>query len=218
MTSLTGIDYIKANEVVLKKFCKKEFRKLGHESFPVGYCSGMKTTAETKNIRKTHIDKINEDLVPCDKVQLISIYPMLGSRQCHNNCFAMIKALNHKTKRYTHILGYNTTACPCGKSSSVELHSVLRCDATGKYIDLTEDMFGETEKYFVPMMENPTLKNIQTIVFFRGDNAFLQGAEKRHECGGLTWVRNNPEYPSGVDAYKQAKHILTMALNVVVIY
>jgi len=77
------------------------------------------------------------------KIKKIKITPIGLNNQCHRNAQLFNQC------GYTSQLGFNITACPCGRKIGLELHSVNKKD--GVFYDFTRDFNDETEKYFLPL-------------------------------------------------------------------
>lgn len=72
------------------------------------------------------------------KINQIGLYLL-----CHEN----VKIFEDEKEGISKTVGFNITACPCGKFISYELHSVNKFN--GKLYDLTKDFADEKEKYFL---------------------------------------------------------------------
>lgn len=88
------------------------------------------------------------------KTTKIEIIPIGLNNQCHRNSLFFGEKLLSKS-----IIGFNITACPCGKKVCFELHSVN--EYRGVLYDFTKDFNNETEKYF---MKLDTTSNIFQII------------------------------------------------------
>jgi hypothetical protein len=58
------------------------------------------------------------------------------------------------------VVGYNIVACPCHNYGTLELHSIVENRATGAVYDITEDLFGEPEKWFVAIKPKRTSEHL----------------------------------------------------------
>jgi hypothetical protein len=101
---------------------------------------------------------VKEELLPLrDRVKKIEITPIALNNHCHTN------SKEFKKLGYEKVLGFNITACPCGKIMSYELHSVNKKD--GKLYDFTRDFNDEKEKYFLGF-NNRTITEHQYVYMF----------------------------------------------------
>lgn len=92
--------------------------------------------SETRYVNMKYIDKtLHKDITKLT-INPIGLYLM-----CHQN----VKVFESDKIKKT--LGFNITACPCGKQLSYELHSVNKID--DKLYDFTKDFNDEKEKYFL---------------------------------------------------------------------
>tara|TARA_R100000388_G_C7231386_1_gene154893 strand:+ start:85 stop:741 length:657 start_codon:yes stop_codon:yes gene_type:complete len=112
---------------------------------------------QTKNVKKSTIKRFKKWLKPLTDLspQKLNIIPVGGICLCHQNVDIAIQMLTDLkymglcpyTFRWA--IGYNLMSCPCGGELYAEVHSVLHCVEKNEYYDITEDMYGETEKWFV---------------------------------------------------------------------
>ena len=80
-----------------------------------------------------------------NKITKITITPIGLNNMCHLTSDLLCDTEKGITKR----IGYNITACPCGRLMSYEIHSVNKCGE--QLYDFTRDFNDETEKYFLEM-------------------------------------------------------------------
>ena len=92
--------------------------------------------------------KIMNDVLR-SKIQKIKITPIGLNNQCHRN-----STLFTQNCGYTSQLGFNVTACPCGRKICLEIHSVN--EKNGVLYDFTKDFNDETDKYFLPLKTEAT--------------------------------------------------------------
>ena len=78
------------------------------------------------------------------RLEKIKIIPLGLNNMCHKNS-ELLSEINGIDR----VIGYNTTACPCGKKICFEIHSVNRIE--GKLYDMTRDFNCEKEKWFLPV-------------------------------------------------------------------
>jgi hypothetical protein len=83
------------------------------------------------------------------RLEKIKIIPLGLNNICHKNS-EVLSEINGIDR----VLGYNITACPCGKKICFEIHSVNRIE--GKLYDMTRDFNGEKEKWFLPIRSDLT--------------------------------------------------------------
>ena len=106
---------------------------------------------------------VKEELLPLrDRVKKIEIIPIALNNQCHTNC------KEFKKLGYEKVLGFNITACPCGKRMCFELHSVNKKD--DKLYDFTRDFNDEKEKYFLGFNNKKITENQYVCMF--GNNPY----------------------------------------------
>ena len=119
----------------------------------------------------------------------IKIIPIGINNMCHINSIIFCKTLSS-----TPIIGYNLTACPCGKKVCFELHSVNEYE--GKLYDLTRDFNNEQEKYFMRLNINIEIQEYINIF----GNRYKQ---INYGCNcNITWNKN-----SDTDLMKEEKLI-----------
>jgi hypothetical protein len=109
-------------------------------------------TTSTDGVKLKFINKIFHT-----KIHKLDIIPIGLNNNCHRNAeFFCDDDLEITTK-----LGYNITACPCGKCVSFELHSVNKYK--NKLYDFTRDFNDETSKYFMELDTNIDIYGFITI-------------------------------------------------------
>jgi len=81
------------------------------------------------------------------KPEKLPVYPIGFRSRCHENA----RVFSELNEDFTPVVGYTIVACPCHKHGTLELHSVVKKKATGKLYDITDDMYDEQEKWFVPI-------------------------------------------------------------------
>jgi len=79
-------------------------------------------------------------------IKKVKITPIGLNNLCHTNS-EILAVLG-----YSPVLGYNITACRCGRRISYELHSLSK--KNNEFYDFTRDFNDETEKYFLPFITN----------------------------------------------------------------
>jgi hypothetical protein len=146
-------------------------------------------------------------IAPARRVQ---VQPILMKNQCHYNSWKMAE---YYEDRFTPLLGYNVTACPCGYLWGLELHSVLRDNATDEWIDLTRDFGGETAKWFIPIKENATEDDVE-IIKMMGRHDVIYSTKQDHDCcmpcgREISWEPDK-RYPCGDDVWDSANRMLGM--------
>lgn len=111
---------------------------------------------KTEHVNKSVIKRFKKYLKPLtDKQpQKLNIMPIGGICQCHSNADEAVDMLNQMKIlgcpfTFRKAVGYNLSTCKCGTDLFGEVHSVLYCVEKNEYYDITEDMFWETEKWFV---------------------------------------------------------------------
>lgn len=83
-----------------------------------------------------------------NKIYKVDIIPIGLNNMCHHTAELLCNDELEITKK----IGYNITACPCGKYLSFELHSVNKYQ--NKLYDFTRDFNDETSKYFMELDTN----------------------------------------------------------------
>jgi type 1 glutamine amidotransferase len=106
-------------------------------------------TLSTEGVNTTLLNEFIQQ-----RTTIIGIIPIGLNNQCHRNSLKFGKKLRSKP-----IIGFNITACPCGRKVCFELHSVN--EYRGVLYDFTKDFNNETEKYF---MRLDTPSNIFQII------------------------------------------------------
>lgn len=107
---------------------------------------------------------------------------------CHYNSSKLCQIANKKDKKLRHLVGYNFHSCPCGRFYSMEIHSVVQDIATGEMMDFTEDFAGETEKWFIPVIEvnneNSGSNYFNVISFVKNEIGaeFYYNRDEEHLC------------------------------------
>jgi hypothetical protein len=93
-----------------------------------------------------HTKNVKLEKIPAffsEKMEKLEIIPIALNNLCHSNS-QLFKKNGYKTQ-----LGFNVTACKCGKDISFEIHTVNKKD--GKLYDFTKDFNDEKEKWFYPI-------------------------------------------------------------------
>jgi hypothetical protein len=110
----------------------------------------------------------------------LDIYPLMLQQLCHSNAREFAKSFDMNV-----CVGFNITACECGDFISFEIHSVP-VDKDGKYYDITEDFYGEKEKWFYPVHTIPN-NDLKTFMWrvreMLGQGSGYCFSEKKHTCG-----------------------------------
>ena len=118
-----------------------------------------------------------------DDVKLLEINPIGLNNMCHQNSL-LIRDMNIG---YGNVLGFNVTACPCGRNVCYEIHSVNMKD--GEYCDFTKDFNEELTKYFIPLIEDIDLGEISLIVNNLNGGNF--SVNNKCRCG-IVWGKGMP--------------------------
>jgi hypothetical protein len=92
------------------------------------------------------LNVINPNLAK--KIKKIDITPIGLNNMCHSTSQFFCDDENGITSK----LGFNLTACPCGKMMSYEIHSVNKIGET--LYDFTKDFNEEASKYFLEIDGN----------------------------------------------------------------
>jgi hypothetical protein len=96
-----------------------------------------------------------------DRTSCIEITPIGLNNMCHTTSDLFQK----RKKNVKKIIGYNITACPCGRLMSMELHAVNKIDDT--LYDFTRDFNDEKKKWFIAI--DTELTSLQYINLFGND-------------------------------------------------
>lgn len=109
----------------------------------------------------------------------LDIYPLMLQQLCHNNSRDFAKSFDMDV-----CVGFNITACECGEFIGFEIHSVP-VDKDGKYYDITEDFYGEKEKWFYPIHTIPN-RDLKTLLWrireMIGTSSGYCYNQKNHNC------------------------------------
>lgn len=97
-------------------------------------------SVSTNGVRLELIPKFLRDRATC-----IEITPIGLNNMCHTTSDLFQK----RKKNVKKIIGYNITACPCGRLMCMELHAVNKIDDT--LYDFTRDFNDEKKKWFIAM-------------------------------------------------------------------
>jgi hypothetical protein len=193
-------------DIILKWFYKQVKKDDVLKGIPKLGLYGKNTT--TVGVTTEYLNFIKNNIDIAEEPILIKVNPLLPRNLCHYNCRKMIEILNKNSSNYVWKLGYNITACPCGKFFTTEIHSVLYHLPTTTYIDLTEDFGGEKEKWFIPL-------NFDTIS--AGLINFLQNMAKvnlycsmkeAHDCFDCYTYKPLNSYICGLEEIKTLNNIL----------
>jgi len=117
---------------------------------------GKDITLNTENVK---LNVLNKKLQ--SRFMKLSILPIGLNNMCHINA-DVFRCCGYESQ-----VGFNLTACPCGKKMSYELHSVNKKNE--KYFDFTRDFNNEKEKYFMPIK---TSLNIYDLIELFGNNNY----------------------------------------------
>ena len=98
------------------------------------------------NTAGVKLNEINPNLAR--KIKKIDITPIGLNNMCHSTS----QLFCDDKKGITSRLGFNLTACPCGKMMSYEIHSVNKIGDT--LYDFTKDFNEEASKYFLEIGGN----------------------------------------------------------------
>lgn len=148
---------------------------------------GLHTPYRTANVTKPIIKRFKKWLKPLAEKSPVklNVIPVGGICLCHNNAIDAIDRLTFLKCSglpftFRRAIGYNLMSCDCGRDLHGEVHSVLYCEENGEYYDITEDMLGETEKWFV---ECPLLtENYEKIADERGFRGYDMIGATREGC------------------------------------
>jgi hypothetical protein len=132
----------------------------------------------------------------------LDIYPLMLQQLCHSNAREFAKSFDMNV-----CVGFNITACECGDFISFEIHSVP-VDKDGKYYDITEDFYGEKEKWFYPVHTIPN-NDLKTFMWrvreMLGKGSGYCFTHKNHTCGNKGLLINKALTYEEWKAYQQGK-------------
>lgn len=117
---------------------------------------------KTQYVSKKNVSDIKNLNIGIGEFVKIKVDPFLVRNNCHWNC-AQIQEMYPDDFKI--VIGYNLTACPCSVFYSLEIHSVLQLK-DGTYVDLTTDMAGETEKWFLPIRNVDRNEKVSSLIMF----------------------------------------------------
>jgi len=103
-------------------------------------CEGSDFQSGTYGVKKNLVPNFLKNKLTC-----VEITPIGLNNMCHHTSLLFAK----KHKDVKQVLGYNITACPCGKLMTFEIHSLNKID--DKLYDFTRDFNEEKTKYFVEL-------------------------------------------------------------------
>jgi hypothetical protein len=103
-------------------------------------CEMTDCRVDTAGVKPKLIPRFLRDRMTC-----IEITPIGLNNMCHITSDLFAKKHTEVKK----VLGYNITACPCGRLMSMEIHSVNKIGDT--FYDFTRDFNDEKTKYFIAM-------------------------------------------------------------------
>ena len=180
------MEFINNNKETIVAWYEKQARK---ENISLNPIYDTAKCAKTSMVQEKHIKEIEDELLcAIGEAKLVKVVPLLRPRTCFWNCVKMDKILNKKAKKVNTVLGYNITACHCGKLYMMELHALLKDNATGDYIDLTTDFCSETEKWFIPIEEDcSSLKNRVNTINALGGGFYYSCS---HTCNRIRWTQS----------------------------
>ena len=146
----------------------------------------------------------------------LSIYPLMLQQLCHNNSIEFANKFDMDI-----CVGFNITACDCGDFMSFEVHSIP-VDKDGKYYDITEDFFGEKEKWFLPLCRvsrnGNSFKNLpkrlQMAIMGNGGYCYSQ---REHTCNKAKDIKGKSKMyappPQIKDKVYKKKDVIDMMRN-----
>jgi hypothetical protein len=128
--------------------------------------TALKRGADFNNTARVKMNMLGKEIN--SRTQLVSITPIGLNSVCHENAKLFSEKCGFERK-----LGWNVTACRCGRRMGFELHSLNKKD--GVLYDFTKDMCDETEKYFVELDTNVRVDSYKNMlgcpdVFFINKN------------------------------------------------
>ena len=138
---------------------------------------------DEKKMKKYLTETFGDDVKNPEKLVIL---PLMLRQRCHKNSNEFARTFGMGV-----CVGFNITACECGEFMNGEIHSVV-VDKNGKYLDITEDMLYEREKWFLPIhtftneevnqdRQQITIKMIYRMT--KSDHTGYFWTHKEHECG-----------------------------------
>lgn len=181
------INFVKSNKSFISELARETFQKAPPVDNYEFDCATKTNFVQDKTIKSFMTDF---ERFMFKKPILIKITPLLPHLMCYTNTRDLLKKMNNEN--YQYCLGYNMTACGCGKHYCLESHAVIYDKKEDNYIDLTRDFALEKEKYFIPILydnwENGYEKTfiLQTSLKI---NIYYSFA-KSHSCQKITYVND----------------------------
>jgi len=131
-----------------------------------------------------------------DKTTCIEITP-IGLNNC---CHLTSELFEKKCEGVKRVLGFNITACPCGRLMSLEIHSVNKIG--DKLYDFTRDFNNETSKHFVEIDTKLTARLHNTI--FSGDPITINKGCTCHITwtGAMVYLMDEDDLEDRIDEMK----------------
>jgi hypothetical protein len=161
---------------------------------------------KTRYVSKKNILDIKKLNIDTREFVKIKVDPFLVRNNCHWNCSQIQEMYPDDFKI---VIGYNLTACPCSAFYSLEIHSVLQLN-DGTYIDLTTDMAGETEKWFLPVRILDRSEKVSSLIMFAKQLEIENFSNMRtHNCPKKKGVRydfpeniSEKQFQNGINIFK----------------
>ena len=137
---------------------------------------------QTTHPATTTTNGLNPLLIKKDVIKRLNKLPIIPiglNNCCHNTSEYFCETVKDFDKK----IGFNVTACPCGKMMSYELHSVNKYK--NKLYDFTKDYNDENEKWFLEINTDICVRRY--ISWFGKDPMFIN---KGCDCP-ITWNKSD---------------------------
>ena len=168
----------------------------------------IKEAIELKQIWNATIADKNIQFNTAGVKQKLLPYVLKGKTTCieitpiglNNHCHYTSELFEKKCEGVKRVLGFNITACPCGRLMSLEIHSVNKIG--DKLYDFTRDFNNETSKHFVEIDTKLTARLHNTI--FSGDPITINKGCTCHITwtGAMVYLMDEDDLEDRIDEMK----------------
>ena len=146
----------------------------------------------TAGVKPKLLPKVLRDKTTCIEITPIGL---------NNHCHLTSELFEKKCEGVKRVLGFNITACPCGRLMSLEIHSVNKIG--DKLYDFTRDFNNETSKHFVEIDTKLTARQHNRI--FSGDPITIN---KGCRCpiswtGAMVYLMDDEELKDRIDEMEE---------------
>jgi hypothetical protein len=152
---------------------------------------------DTKSVKPNIVPKFLSKKMTCIEITPIGL---------NNMCHITSNLLADKHEDVKSVLGYNLSACPCGRMMCMELHSVNKIG--DKFYDFTRDYNYENSKWFIEL--DTELKSIEYINLFGRGSIWI---DKTCKCKNVKWnkqyVMNDNDIEEQINFIETRKMVYT---------